>query len=71
MYEIDGVGLQADSAVGIAAGSAVFEVSLDDHSRMCQLAAYLVMASCEKVDFDVHGAYEESFGDKKIPVTIR
>lgn len=27
--------------------------------------------TCDKVDFDVHGAYEESFGDKKIPVTIR
>ena len=27
--------------------------------------------TCDKVDFDVHGAYEECFGDKKIPVTLR
>jgi len=27
--------------------------------------------TCVKVDFDVHGAYEESFGDQKIPVSIR
>lgn len=27
--------------------------------------------TCDKVDFDVHGAYEECYGDRKIPVTIR
>ena len=27
--------------------------------------------TCDKVDFDVHGAYQEVFGDELIPVTVR
>ncbi len=27
--------------------------------------------TCDKVDFDVHSAYQEVFGDELIPVTLR
>ena len=41
-------GVQAYAAVGIGAGSAVFQVAFDWAAHVSQLAGYLVMAACEK-----------------------
>ena len=44
--------MQGDAAVGIGARGAVLEISLDDASHACELAAYLVMPAREKFHLD-------------------
>ena len=51
MCEGEGVGLQTDASVGIAAGEAVFEVAFDGTAYLGELTAYLVMTACLEVDF--------------------
>ena len=43
MFKLNLEGMKADTPVRIGAGSAVFQVSFDGATQMCQLAAYLMM----------------------------
>ena len=44
--------MQADAAVGVGAGGAVFQVALDGTTHLGQLAAYLVVAARLQVHSD-------------------
>jgi hypothetical protein len=52
MDERDLAGVKTDSAVGIAAGSSVFEVAFDGTAYGCQLTTNLVMATCFQLYFN-------------------
>lgn len=45
VVETEETGVEGDAAVGIGAGIAVFEVTLDGATHVGQLAAYLVVAA--------------------------
>ncbi len=52
MEEGDAAGVEGDSAVGVGAGGAVFEVTLDGAAEARELAADLVVTAGEEFDFD-------------------
>ena len=52
VVEGDVAGVEADAAVGVRAGGAVFEVAFDGAADGGELAADLMMAAGEELDFD-------------------
>lgn len=50
MYELDAVGMQTDSGIGIRTRGAIFEVALYYASHIRKLAANLMVTSCKKFD---------------------
>ena len=52
MHEDGPAGMQADAAVRVGTGCAVFEVALNGAAHVRQLAAYLVVPACEQFHFE-------------------
>ena len=51
MDEIDGMGTEADAAIGVTALGTILEVALDRQADVCELTANLMVPSCVEIHF--------------------